>query len=272
MRRSLLFVAFLLAARQLAAWPHAVVPPAPPSDIYNVFFSDYGRPIVVAPGDTKQMGLIEFTDSLWPFGPRPAHGIDVSWTIEPIWHATIDPRGRLSIPSTESSGVTYTVYANLNHGQRIISTTVFVYRTGGNPFFDSGWRERATIACDGSADVPIAESARINEFFFRIDGTYQVTWLPFEAYVDYWGPYRFNLEKHKMTMAISGGNYIPDDTRGEGTFEIVNSGPPTITSWGAKQQPVQLRLKGIWLGTQRGVTPPATPPCGMVFDGALPIP
>jgi hypothetical protein len=269
MRRLLCCVALLVAANAYA-WPRAAGKPPASSNILNVGFSEYSNTPQVEPGGQHHFEIVEFTASLWPFWPQPAFGIDISWTIEPAdWGATIDRSGVVSVADWVGSGVTYRVYANLNHGQRIISTPLYVYKRGNNPFADAGWTERAWIPCDGSADIPVPESQRIQEFSFRIDGLYLVTWHPFEAYVDYWGPYRFDPSKHKITFAVDYGNYVPDDLHGEGTYEITNNGPPVTNQWGYRYQPLVMRLKGIWLGSADRTTPPAPAPCGMVFDGAM---
>ncbi len=60
-------------------------------------------------------------------------------------------------------------------------------------------------ACNGHA---------IGEVIFRTDGTFAVTWAPFETYVDYWGTYRFDPGTGELTLTPDGGNFIPADVAG----------------------------------------------------------
>jgi hypothetical protein len=60
-------------------------------------------------------------------------------------------------------------------------------------------------ACNGHA---------IGEVIFRPDGSFAVTWAPFETYVDYWGTYRFDAGTGDLTLAPDGGNFVPADVAG----------------------------------------------------------
>ena len=59
--------------------------------------------------------------------------------------------------------------------------------------------------CDGHA---------IGEVIFRPDGTFSVTWAPFETYVDYWGTYQFDPGTSELTLTPDGGNFVPADIAG----------------------------------------------------------
>ena len=60
-------------------------------------------------------------------------------------------------------------------------------------------------ACNGHA---------IGEVIFRPDGTFAVTWAPFETYVDYWGTYRFDPGTGELALTPDGGNFVPADVAG----------------------------------------------------------
>ncbi len=103
---------------------------------------------------------------------------------------------------------------------------------------------------DGACAVgEILPETPIGELIFEADGTFSVTWTPFEVYRDYWGDYSFDLASGRIDLAIRGGNYIPIDARLQGgRFSIENS---------------RLRLDGIWLGSP--LDGPLTGRCGHVF-------
>jgi hypothetical protein len=51
----------------------------------------------------------------------------------------------------------------------------------------------------------------IREVVFRKDGSFDVTWYPFERYVDYWGNYALDSATGDLTITPTGGNAIPSD-------------------------------------------------------------
>jgi len=84
---------------------------------------------------------------------------------------------------------------------------------------------------------------------FYANGTYDVTWDPFEAYRDYWGDYTFDLNTGEISLTQTGGNYVPADVDGEGSFQLDASG--------------DLILESIWLGTSMDGTEAVS--CGHRF-------
>ncbi len=263
-------VAILSLAPSAYSRSRAVAHPGPSSNIAAVMFAEI-YPVEVRPGSQRQFILYEYLGA-GPFNFRPVTGIHVRWTIEPnSWYAQVDPTGILTVHPETSPGMTLRLYANLNHGERIISLPVYVYRVGNNPFLDGGvWQQTAEISCDGSPDLPVSNG--ITELRFHVSGFYSVTWQPFELYTDFWGPYTFSTTKRKLTFGVSGGNYEPEDIKGEGAFDIIYLGPSVPTSWGTNIRPAQLRLKNIYLGSARSAGPRSSTPCGMVFAGNIEIP
>ena len=53
-------------------------------------------------------------------------------------------------------------------------------------------------------------------------GTFDVTYQPFETYVDYWGSYRFDAATGKLDLKVEGGNFVPSDIRLNGTARREN--------------------------------------------------
>lgn len=94
------------------------------------------------------------------------------------------------------------------------------------------WREAAQIECGSGREVPPDEP--IQELRFFADGKVDVTWMPFETYVDYWGTYRL-AEDGSIELDITGGNYVPEDIDGQGRYVLDQEG--------------QLILEELWLGS-----------------------
>jgi hypothetical protein len=95
----------------------------------------------------------------------------------------------------------------------------------------------------------VAPEEPIGELQFRADGTLSVTWMPFEVYRDYWGSYQYDSKGGTLDLAIEGGNYVPEDVDGSGSFAIDEDG--------------RLVLKDMWLGTWMRSTGGAN--CGHIF-------
>jgi len=161
--------------------------------------------------------------------------------------ATINPfTGRFELDEDVSNGSEFTITADVENGRDTVNGWVYVYEPSLNPL--RGTRsEVAQLPCDGGDERVPAEPIR--ELLFFSNGRFNVTWEPFELYVDYWGDYTFDPETSALSMTITGGNYVPDDFDGEGnvTFE---SG--------------QVVLRDMWLGSpQNGGSGPA---CGHRFE------
>ena len=156
-----------------------------------------------------------------------------AWSVEPGTGASIDPEsGLLSVDAETPSGSVFTVRADVESGRRVVSIDVHVFTPEANPLARL-WREEAQLACADGAEV--APSSPIGELRFRADGTFGVTWHPFEMYVDYWGAYTYSLEDGALELVISGGNYVPDDVDGSGWFYVDEQG--------------DLVLQDMWLGS-----------------------
>lgn len=225
-------------------------------------------PIGVQPGSSVRIELERWVGTeVFP----PDGYVDVTWTVKmegKVPHATIDQKGLLTVQSNATPGSIVQVFADLNHGERVISRPVYVYRPGLDPLFDAkDWRQTSEIPCDGSADRPVGGG--IDELLFYVSGQYSVTWMPFESYKDYWGPYTINVKRRTVNFRVLGGNYVPKGIHGHGTFKIVRLGA-SVPKGSGHSQPVQLRLNGIYLGARAGFTHRKGPkPCGMVFVGNI---
>ncbi len=113
------------------------------------------------------------------------------------------------------------------------------------------WREEAQIACGTGADVPVAPSSRIGEIAFRADGSFSVTWMPFESYKDYWGTFEADNLAGRLSLFVQYGNYVPSELDTEGSYEVAPGG--------------RLVLRDSWLGVPRASVG-AVRQCGHVFS------
>jgi hypothetical protein len=199
--------------------------------------------LAMQPGDerTVQLGVV---DCCYFFEPVAACA---TWSVSPDEHASIDPvTGQLSVDEAAQHGDVFTVTADVEGGRALVSIDVHVYTDEANPLFGF-WREAALVDCESGGELPYSDL--IQELAFRADGTFQVTWTPFEVYVDYWGNYTYDLDGYTISLQVTGGNYVPDDVGTEGTFLLDRGGG--------------LRFDDLWLGTASGST--ADPACGHVF-------
>jgi len=110
------------------------------------------------------------------------------------------------------------------------------------------WMEKAQTTCDSSVEV--VSSTPIGELDFRKDGTFSVTWHPFETYRDYWGDYEYNLQSGVIELNVTGGNYIPQRLDTSGKILIDGS--------------EKLILKGVWLGHPQRSQDSIN--CGYIFE------
>ncbi len=112
-----------------------------------------------------------------------------------------------------------------------------------NPIVGS-WEEKGWRLCTPVQTLPAdAMDKPILELLFNGDGTFSVTWLPFEKYKDYWGRYSYHVERsgvltpdtgpaagHKaagapwargsIELVIEHGNFVPPEFVGRGTFAV----------------------------------------------------
>lgn len=172
------------------------------------------------------------------FVPAP---VVARWSLMPAEGAQVDPAtGLLTIDPDTAGGSRFTVVAKLQGGRHEVATEVHVVTPATNPFAGY-WSEEAQFTCGGGAEV-LPELA-MEEMVFAADGTFAVTWTPFESYVDYWGTYTFDLTEGTLDLVVTGGNDVPPDFDGEGRFAFDASG--------------RLLLTELWLGVPRSLGTPS---------------
>lgn len=188
--------------------------------------------IEMQPGKTQNLSLLAF-ECCHYFEPVETC---VTWSVEPSEGASIDPeRGVLTVEAGVPSGSVFTVSADVEDGRRILSIPVYIFTPQDNPLVGI-WREEVQFACGTGTEV--SPESPIDELRFRADGTFGVTWQPFEVYVDYWGSYQYSLAQGTLDLAVTGANYSPDDVDGNGLFSLDEQG--------------RLILSDMWLGSPSG--------------------
>jgi hypothetical protein len=202
------------------------------------------RSIPLQPGQTHQFALYTFECCVF-LKPVKAR---VSWSVEPKVGAHIDSQsGLFTVDKATPNGSVFTVSANVENGRKILTTKVHIFTPEANPLVGR-CREKAQTRCD--VEEVTVPDLHIEELEFRADGTFSVTWVPFEIYKDYWGAYSYDLKQGTIKFVVEHGNYVPSDIDGNGTFEISQSG--------------QLTLKDIWLGSKKSEDKPAV--CKIIFS------
>lgn len=82
-------------------------------------------------------------------------------------------------------------------------------------------RDRYGLAAAWHQDeAECGATAPVRELLIRADGSYSVTWLPFESYQDYWGHWRYNARTRVLSFTVDGGNYVPADRVDSGEISV----------------------------------------------------
>ena len=102
--------------------------------------------------------------------------------------------------------------------------------------------------CPAPAPSRPPKPSCIQEFELHEDGTFTVTWHPFERYKDYWGTYQVDRASGALRLAVTGGNDVPEGLDLDGTLRWSNG---------------EMVLEGIYLGSKTKGAPPV---CGHRFQ------
>lgn len=218
-------------------------PPLTDEQVSALGFGVFGNEFEAQPGDQQmlRLGVIECCYFVTEVDAC------VEYSLTPTEGASYDPAsGLLTIEDSAAPGTVYTLTADVESGRAIVEAKITVYTPESNPLVGV-WHEVTQSPCGGGADIP-AEPA-IGELWFRASGEVNVTWEPFEVYVDYWGTYTHDVETGALSIMVDGGNYVPPDVDGAGTFAI---------DGGA------LVLSDMWLGSAQGFM--GEPACGHRFE------
>lgn len=223
--------------------------PDEPPGVVNV--GTLGAAIGLLPGGAVALVLGVYDYEVCGFGIRcfvPAPAL-AAWSVDPAGGARIDPdTGLLTIDPATLPGSRFTVSAEVGAGRHVVTTEIHVFTPEASPLVGYWWEEAQFTCGDGTAVTP---ALPIEELVFAVDGTFAVTWTPFESYVDYWGTYVVDLERGTLELTVTGGNEIPADVDGSGRVAFDAAGG--------------LNLTEMWLGVPRSGSDP--PHCGHRFVG-----
>jgi len=152
-------------------------------------------------------------------------GCAVRWSLVGPARARIDARGRLSVAPNAAIGTAFRVRAVMGRDTAIQEVSVVDPRL--RPLAGT-WRQSA-VKCrpDAGALEPV------RELTLHRNGRYEVTFVPFEVYHDYWGHYTWDMASGAITMVVERGNQVPDGLDLRGTLRLANG---------------RLTLDGMWLG------------------------
>ena len=199
--------------------------------------------VEVRPGDKRTLRLEMWQCCVYPVDV-PA---DVRFSMDRSDWATLDPdTGYLQISPQAPPRNSFRVYADIEHGRRIVSADVWIDTPASNPLLGE-WHQVGD-SCS-SLDHPI------EVLQFRGNGTFSVTWVPLEVYTDYWGFYTFDHPAGHLSMGIRGGNYVPPAFAGDGQYTITEKdGVRTLT------------MRGVYFGPRRGDSPNPFGVCTSMFE------
>lgn len=155
------------------------------------------------------------TECCYVFRPEPMR---VAWSIEPARDASIDvSTGLVIVAKTAAPGSTFMVRAHLTDRDTVLTAVVTVFTRATHPLVGTWW-EQAWKACTPMATQGLVQPIR--ELVFRADGTFTVTWTPFERYTDYWGRYTYDVSSHVIDLHLDHGNFVPTDFSGHGSAVV----------------------------------------------------
>ncbi|MFN4024437.1 MAG: hypothetical protein ACK4MQ_06380 [Hyphomonas sp.] len=156
-----------------------------------------GASIVLRPWFTTRPGMVE---------PVPATCLEGVAITGP---ATLGPDGRtILIDADAAPGAAIQVQGRV--GEASLSGRILVYLEEALPLV--GRWAQPEAACTSAGAEPV------RELIFHPDGTFSLTWTPFEIYKDYWGTYAF--EDGRLQLFPEDGNHIPADAAFAGPAEL----------------------------------------------------
>ena len=143
--------------------------------------------------------------------------VPVTWTLEPKGLGSLDAKtGALAVaasarPGTAREGDRRAGGARqaAAPGERDRRHRSGAAAVGGHVARDGPPHLRRNGKAGGPDSTPADEAPLIREFKLNEDGTFAVTWFPFERYKDYWGTYTVDRESGAVTFTVTGGNAVP---------------------------------------------------------------
>lgn len=209
-----------------------------------------GLMIALDPPVARQGTALTLT-AFWFQGPhQPPEPVALAClrdvAVTPAGAATLSRDGRLRLAADAPSGTMLTVSARVLASQSSVSTLI-VGRD--EPVLTGTWRQDR-VKCDPGREP----GEPVRELKVTGDGRFNVTYQPFESYVDYWGPMTFDAATGAIVLTPEGGNFTPPllDVEGTARLEAEN----------------RLILEGVYLGdrNERNFEPRRDDKGGWVTD------
>jgi len=204
--------------------------------------SSRGESLQVAAGGQLQLrlGRIEccvFTEPI---------EANLRWSADEITGVDLETgSGLLTVAATVADGTRINVEASTLLGTQTFEEEVVVYQPEQDLLVGT-WREVGQLSCQDGGELPVQYPIR--EFVLQADGSFQVTWFPFEAYVDYVGDYTAG-EDGSIEFGPRERNYLPDSIDGAGQYQVDDGGRLTLTDiWlgGPPNESVEVRCGHIF--------------------------
>ena len=154
-----------------------------------------GASLVLQPWYTPQPGVLS------PVEASCLEGVEITGP------ANLAEDGRTVVIDPEAEGG-QAILVGGRIGDDQVSGRILVYQEETQPLV--GTWSQSEEACE--------EATPVRELIFHPDGTFSLTWTPFEVYKDYWGTYTFDAGT--LALTPEGGNHIPKDAALKGEASI----------------------------------------------------
>lgn len=220
---ALIFLAFFLTTPAVARCK-----PAPAGEDVR-FLLALDQPVQIALGSAHKFEALEAGRGPWDI--KPLGDVCAKWRIEPsATGVAVNNSGFLTVSNTAPADENFELIADFGHG-REARTTIHLYDKARHPL--AGYWKQEGLRCP-SHDAVLESQPPIQEFVLRPDGRLQVTWTPFETYVDYSGTYK--VEGDRIAFTMGGGNAVPKHFRGDARFHLLD--------------PTHLEISGAFFGNR----------------------
>lgn len=146
------------------------------------------RPVI--PNVASMPGMME---------PLPSHCLtDLEVIPEEAGTIEVNSLGDYEIRVSETAPVGEPVDVTGRYKGKLVRSRFTVFQREASPLV--GYWRQSRESCE--------EETHIEELVFNADGTFSVTWTPFETYKDYWGTYNYNAETGQLDLEVETGNII----------------------------------------------------------------
>ncbi|HXT23107.1 MAG TPA: hypothetical protein VN923_20325 [Thermoanaerobaculia bacterium] len=173
----------------------------------------------------------------------------MKWSLQPASAGKVAADGHFTLRADLASGTRLKAIGEVASGaHRRVEMEIVVIDSAPQPWAGV-WREAERVPCAGAKP---AAAPLIQEFALLEDGTFTVTWHPFERYKDYWGTYTVDRKTNVIRFTVDGGNFVPKGLDLAGTISFPTTG--------------QMLLGDLYLGAPSDATGIAAA-CGHRFGG-----